>query len=103
MRQLLSGKKTIKFFGTGEEKHRALNEVSADILNSEFLSIMGPSGSGKSALLYALSGMDVIDSGEFFFEGQKLSDLSDDSLSYLRRNKMGFVFQQPTLLKTSIF
>ena len=83
----------------GEEKHRVLNEVSVTIGSGEFVSIMGPSGSGKSTLLYALSGMDGIDSGEVAFEGRRLSGLSDDALSDLRRNRMGFVFQQPTLLK----
>lgn len=99
MKQLLTGKEIIKSFGEGEEKHRVLNGVSVEIENGEFVSIMGPSGSGKSTLLYALSGMDDIDSGEVTFEGEKLSGLSDDSLSNLRRSRMGFVFQQPTLLK----
>lgn len=99
MKQLLSGKEMIKSFGEGEEKHRVLNGVSIEIESGGFVSIMGPSGSGKSTLLYALSGMDDIDSGEVTFEGQKLSGLSDDSLSDLRRSRMGFVFQQPTLLK----
>ena len=58
MKQLLSGKKIIKTFGVGEEKHRVLNEVSVTIGSGEFVSIMGPSGSGKSTLLYALSGME---------------------------------------------
>ena len=99
MKQLLSGQNIIKSYGVGEEKHRVLNGVSVTIGSGEFVSIMGPSGSGKSTLLYALSGMDGIDSGEVAFEGRRLSGLSDDALSDLRRNRMGFVFQQPTLLK----
>lgn len=99
MKQLLSGKEIIKSFGQGDEAHRVLNGVSAEIRSGEFVSIMGPSGSGKSTLLYALSGMDSIDSGEVVFDGQKLSGLSDNALSDLRRKQMGFVFQQPALLK----
>lgn len=99
MRQLLSGKEMIKTFGVGDEKHNVLNSVSVEIGSGEFVSVMGPSGSGKSTLLYALSGMDSIDSGEVTFEGRKLTALSDGTLSDLRRNQMGFVFQQPTLLK----
>lgn len=99
MNQILSGKDIIKSFGTGSEKRYVLNGVSVGIEDGEFVSVMGPSGSGKSTLLYALSGMDGIDSGEVSFENQKLSSLSDDALSDLRRNRMGFVFQQPTLLK----
>lgn len=99
MNQLLYGEKIIKSFGVGDEKHNVLNSVSVEINNGEFVSVMGPSGSGKSTLLYALSGMDSIDSGKVMFENQNLSDLSDNALADLRRNKMGFVFQQPTLLK----
>lgn len=99
MNQLLCGKEIIKSFGVGDKKHNVLNSVSVDIDNGEFVSVMGPSGSGKSTLLYALSGMDSIDNGEVMFENQNLSDLSDNALADLRRNKMGFVFQQPTLLK----
>lgn len=99
MNQLLYGEKIIKSFGAGDEKHNVLNSVSVEINNGEFVSVMGPSGSGKSTLLYALSGMDSIDSGKVMFENQSLSDLSDNALADLRRNKMGFVFQQPTLLK----
>ena len=99
MKQLLSGQNIIKSYGVGGEKHRVLNGVSVTIGSGEFVSIMGPSGSGKSTLLYALSGMDGIDGGEVSFEGRKLSGLSDDALSDLRRSRMGFVFQQPALLK----
>lgn len=99
MNQLLCGKDIIKSFGTGDEKRKVLNGVSVEINHGEFVSVMGPSGSGKSTLLYALSGMDNIDAGEVTFDNQKLSGLSDDALSDLRRNRMGFVFQQPALLK----
>lgn len=99
MNQLLCGKKIIKSFGKGSEKRNVLNGVNVEIKDGEFVSIMGPSGSGKSTLLYALSGMDTIDDGEVTFEDYKLSGLSNDALSDLRRNRMGFVFQQPTLLK----
>jgi len=60
---------------------------------------MGPSGSGKSTLLYALSGMDNVDGGKVTFDGADLSALKENELADLRRTKMGFVFQQPTLLK----
>lgn len=99
MKQLLSGRDIIKTYGTGEERHRALDGVSVEIEEGEFVSVMGPSGSGKSTLLYALSGMDPTDGGQVMFEGRNLSGLSDGSLSDLRRTRMGFVFQQPALLR----
>lgn len=99
MNRLLCGEKIIKSFGGGDEHRNVLDGVSVGIAAGEFVAVMGASGSGKSTLLYALSGMDYIDSGEVTFEGKKLSGLSDNALSDLRRKMMGFVFQQPTLLK----
>lgn len=99
MNQLLYGKDIRKSFGAGDEKRYVLDGVSVEMDCGEFVAVMGPSGSGKSTLLYALSGMDGIDEGSVAFESQSLTDLADDALSDLRRKRMGFVFQQPTLLK----
>lgn len=99
MNHLVCGTEIMKSFGTGKEERTVLNGVSVEIDPGEFVSVMGPSGSGKSTLLYALSGLEQIDAGNVTFEAQSLADLSDDARSDLRRNEMGFVFQQPTLLK----
>lgn len=99
MKNLLCGKEIVKSFGEGNEKTRVLNQVSLEVERGEYLSVMGPSGSGKSTLLYALSGMDIIDNGSVSLDGLELSGLEDEALSDLRRRKMGFVFQQPALLR----
>ncbi len=99
MSKLLVGETISKAFGSGDERRNVLDGLSMEIADGEFVAVMGASGSGKSTLLYALSGMDKIDAGRVLFEGQELSALSDNDLSDLRRKKMGFVFQQPTLLK----
>lgn len=99
MNSLLSSAKVVKKFGNGGECRSVLDGISIEIAAGEFAAVMGASGSGKSTLLYALSGMDRIDAGDVFFESKKLTELSEDNLSDLRRKKMGFVFQQPTLLK----
>lgn len=99
MKKLLYSKAIVKSFGHGNESQLVLDSVSVEIAEGEFVSVMGASGSGKSTLLYALSGMDCIDRGEIVFDGEKLSALSDHALADIRREKMGFVFQQPTLLK----
>lgn len=76
----------------------AIGGVSLKIDQAEFVTIMGPSGSGKSSLLYALSGLETIDQGEVRFEEKDLKQMKEEELAALRRSSMGFVFQQPTLL-----
>lgn len=99
MQTLISSENITKSFGVGAEKRNVLDGVSVDIQQGEFVAVMGPSGSGKSTLLYALSGMDNVDGGKITFDGADLSVLKENELADLRRTKMGFVFQQPTLLK----
>lgn len=99
MDKILIGKNIVRSFGVGSERRNVLDGASVEIEKGEFVAIMGPSGSGKSTLMYALSGMDHIDSGNVWFEGQDLALLGDEALSDIRRKSMGFVFQQPTLLK----
>ena len=65
---------------------------------NEFLGILGPSGSGKSSLLYLLSGLKTPTSGEVVYDGNGLSTMSDEERSRLRLREFGFVFQQPYLL-----
>ena len=99
MNKILIGENIVKSFGEGAEKRNVLDGVSVEINAGEFVSVMGPSGSGKSTLMYALSGMDSVDSGKVAFDGRELSTLNENELADVRRTSMGFVFQQPTLLK----
>ncbi|MEH7226779.1 ABC transporter ATP-binding protein [Bacillus sp. JJ1566] len=99
MKKILIGDHIIKMFGEGNEQRNVLDGVSVEINEGEFVTIMGPSGSGKSTLLFALSGTDNVDGGKVLFDGKDLSTCSENELSDIRRNNMGFVFQQPTMLK----
>ncbi|WOO37814.1 ABC transporter ATP-binding protein [Anaerocolumna sp. AGMB13020] len=99
MKKIIIGEEIVKAYKEGDEKHTVLKQVSVEIKEKEFAAIMGPSGSGKSTLLFALSGMDSIDSGKVVFEEKELSTLKEKELSEIRRTKMGFIFQQPTMLK----
>ena len=99
MEKIIIGKNIVKIFGKGDEKVGALNGVDIALSKGEFVAVMGPSGSGKSTLLFVLSGTDDITSGSVMFENTELSELREDELAEFRRTKMGFVFQQPTMLK----
>lgn len=97
--EIINAERVVKSFRQGSDPHRVLDGIRLSVREGEFISIMGPSGSGKSTLLYALSGMDQIDEGTVTFCGSELASCTDNELADLRRTKMGFVFQQPTLLK----
>ena len=89
-----------KAYGTGAAAVTALDDISVDIRRGRFTAIMGPSGSGKSTLMHALAGLDTVDSGEVWIGETQLNTLSDKGLADLRRNRVGFVFQQFNLLPT---
>ncbi|WP_055107109.1 ABC transporter ATP-binding protein [Paenibacillus ihumii] len=99
MKTMLIGDHIVKSFREGAEKRNVLGGVSVEIDEGEFVAVMGPSGSGKSTLMFALSGTDSVDNGQVCFDGRELSKLGENELADLRRTQMGFVFQQPTMLK----
>lgn len=99
MKKIIVAEGITKFFGGGNERNQVLDGVSVEINEGEFVSVMGPSGSGKSTLMFALSGMDSVDDGKVVFDGQDLAALTENELADIRRTKMGFVFQRPTLLR----
>lgn len=96
---MITGKEIVKTYGVNEGRRNVLNEVNITIEDGEFVAVMGPSGCGKSTLLFSLSGTDDISGGSVNFDGAELSALSENQLADLRRERMGFVFQQPTMLK----
>lgn len=87
-----------KIYKTGDVETQALKGVSFTIKDGEFVAIIGPSGCGKSTLMHILGCLDAPTSGTYYFEGQDVSQLSDDQLADIRKNKIGFVFQMFNLL-----
>ena len=83
----------VKEYTVGGEGVRVLDGISLRVSSGEFVSIMGESGSGKSTLLYILGGLDRPTEGDVCINGTDISGLSDENMSRMRRQKIGFVFQ----------
>ena len=82
-----------KSFKVGKESVQVLKNINFNVQEGEFISIMGPSGGGKSTLLYLLGGLDKPTSGTVRIDGKDISRIKKKEISWMRRNKMGFVFQ----------
>lgn len=87
-----------KTYFLGEEKVKAVDNVSLEIKKGEYFSIVGPSGCGKSTLMYIIGLLDTPTSGSVYIDGQDVSKLNDEELSQLRNKKIGFVFQSFNLI-----
>jgi putative ABC transport system ATP-binding protein len=89
-----------RVYGTGPAAVRALDEATLGIPAGRLTAVMGPSGSGKSTLLQCMAGLDTLTAGRVHIGDDDLSELSDDQLTRLRRERIGFVFQAYNLVPT---
>ena len=97
---LLSVRNVSKVYGSREAVTHALDDVSFDIREGEFVGVMGPSGSGKSTLLNCISTIDTVTSGNIILNGLDITQLRSRQLSKFRRDDLGFIFQDANLLDT---
>lgn len=95
---LLSLKNLTKSFQAEDVETTAVNNVSFDIAEGEFVAITGSSGSGKSTLLNLLGMLDSPDSGSYLFDGAEVANLDEDQLSAVRKENIGFIFQSFNLI-----
>jgi len=95
---MLRADKLIKIYGEEPNIVKALDDVSIDINEGEFIAIIGTSGSGKSTLLNMLGGLDRPTSGDVYILEKKLSDMKDEELTIFRRRNIGFIFQNYNLV-----
>ncbi len=100
---MIECKNISKTYKRGTSETKALKDTSFKIEDGEFVAIIGPSGSGKSTLMNILGALDVPSDGKYFLDNKDISELSDDELAEIRKNKIGFVFQSFNLLpRTSV-
>jgi len=98
MDQVISVRDLSKTYQLGEHEVHALRSVSLDVGRGEFVSVIGPSGSGKSTLMHILGCLDQPTKGQYLLDGKDVSRLSDDEVSLVRNEQIGFVFQGFNLL-----
>jgi putative ABC transport system ATP-binding protein len=89
-----------KVYGEGEASVAALDGITVDFYAGEFTAVMGPSGSGKSTLMHCMAALDKPTSGKVYLGDTELGSLKDKTLTLLRRDKIGFVFQAYNLVPT---
>ncbi len=89
-----------KYYGSKNNVTKALDRVSLEVEDGEFLAIMGASGSGKTTLLNCISTIDTISAGKILLDGMSIADLGEEELAKFRRERLGFVFQDFNLLDT---
>ena len=95
---LIQLKSVSRIYVMGKEKVAALDDVSLEIKDGEFIALMGPSGSGKSTFANIIGGLDKPSSGSVLVDGEEINRLNDRKLSSYRNKKVGFVFQSFNLL-----
>lgn len=87
-----------KYYGSGDNLVKAVDHIDLQIMQGEFVSIIGKSGSGKSTLLHMLGALDNPTSGKVYLDGENIASLKADKLSAIRRRKIGFIFQAFNLI-----
>lgn len=95
---MIKTEKLTKLFTTEEVQIKALNEVTLQVEQGEFVAIMGPSGCGKSTLLNILGTLDSPTSGSYSFEGKQVDKMNENQLTALRKGNLGFIFQSFNLI-----
>lgn len=97
---MLEVKNIEKYYGSRNNVTKALDRVSFQVVDGEFIAIMGASGSGKTTLLNCISTIDTVSAGDILLDGESIAELPARELARFRREKLGFVFQDFNLLDT---
>lgn len=100
MKNILKVEHLEKYYGNKGNITRAIDDISFDVAEGEYIGIMGASGSGKTTLLNCISTIDSATAGHIYLEGEDITTLKASQLSKFRREKLGFIFQDFNLLDT---
>ena len=99
MKTIMEAKDLCKTYVVEKRQNNVLKNVSLKVEEGDMVAIMGPSASGKSTLLYSISGMDRPTSGQVTFNGKDITATAEKELAEIRLNEMGFIFQQMYMMK----
>lgn len=100
MNSMLHLERVEKYYGSRGVISKAVDDISFDVAEGEFVGVMGPSASGKTTLLNMIATIDTVSAGHITLNGQEITELSEDKLSDFRRENLGFIFQNYNLLDT---
>lgn len=100
MEKILKIKKIEKYYGSKSSLTKAIDDISFEVEEKEFVAIMGASGSGKTTLLNCISTIDKVTSGHIYVDGEDITKLKGNKLNEFRREKLGFIFQDFNILDT---
>ena len=100
MNTILSVEHMEKYYGNKGNITKAVDDISFEVEEREYMGIMGASGSGKTTLLNCISTIDTVTAGHIYIEGNDITTLNSKKLSRFRREKLGFIFQDFNLLDT---
>ncbi len=100
LKKILEVKNLKKYYGSHGNITKAVDGISFDVLEGEFVAIMGASGSGKTTLLNTISTIDTVTSGNIYLDGVDITTLKEEELADFRRENLGFIFQDFNLLDT---
>lgn len=100
MKKILKVEQIQKYYGNKENITKAIDGISFDVEEGEFIGIMGASGSGKTTLLNCISTIDNVSSGHIYLDGKDITEIKEENIAKFRRENLGFIFQDFNLLDT---
>lgn len=100
MQKILKVEKIQKYYGNKDNITKAIDNISFEVKEGEFIAIMGASGSGKTTLLNCISTIDTVSSGHIFIEEKDITEIKEEDIAKFRRENLGFIFQDFNLLDT---